>query len=352
MPFPSGSWKYSDEMMGQSTLIRMLGEIDMNRALLFTVYLALTVSPSEFAAAQTGSYPTKPIRWIVPFAPGGSVDTLARLAGTEISKNLGQQVIIDNRTGASGNIGTEVVARAAPDGYTIGSNTVPFVANTFLYKKVPYDVLSDFAPVSLMAATGNVMTVHPSLPVRSVRDLLQLAKSKPGALDYGTAGIGTNPHIAGELFNYLGKVNLVAVHYKGGYPALVATIAGEVPITVTSILESAAHITAGKLRAVGVTKLKRSPALPEVPTIAEAGLPGYEFAAWHILVAPKGTPTGVVSLLSENVKRILFAPGAPKHYEDRGLDVIASSPEEAANHLKNEMSKWGKVIKERGMRAD
>jgi len=280
------------------------------------------------------------------------VDILARLAGAELSKNLGQQVVIDNRTGASGNIGTEVVARAAPDGYTIGSNTVPFVANTFLYRKVPYDVLNDFTAISLMAATGNVMTVHPSLPVRSVRELLELARSKPGALNYGTAGIGTNPHIAGELFNYLGKVNLVAVHYKGGYPALVATIAGEMPVTVTSIIESAPHASAGKLRALGVTMVKRSPALPAVPTIAEAGLPGYEFTAWHILLAPKGTPPAVVALLNDNIKRILLAPGAPKQYADRGLDVVASSPEEAAAHLQKEMNKWGKVIKERGMRAD
>src|SRR5262245_44292656 len=168
------------------------------------------------AAAQSGSYPVKPIRWIVPFPPGGSVDVLARTVGTKLSETFGQQVLIDNRSGASGNIGTEVVARAAPDGYTIGSNTVPFVANTFLYKKVPYDVLTDFASVTLMATTASVLTVHPSLPARTVRELLQLAKSKPGALNYGSAGIGTNPHIAGELFNYLGKVNLTVVHFKGG----------------------------------------------------------------------------------------------------------------------------------------
>jgi tripartite-type tricarboxylate transporter receptor subunit TctC len=324
----------------------------MNKPLALAVSFAITLAPVTFARAQSAGYPTKPIRWIVPFAPGGSVDILARLASTELSKNLAQQVVVDNRTGASGNIGTEVVARAAPDGYTIGSNTVPFVANTFLYKKVPYDVLNDFAPVSLMATTGNVLTVHPSLPVHNVRELLQLAKSKAGALNYGTAGVGTNPHIAGELFNYLGKVNLVAVHYKGGYPALVAVISGEVPITVTSIIESSSNISAGKLRALGVTMLKRSPALPGVPTIAESGLPGYEFAAWHILLAPKGTPTAAIALLSDNIKRILLAPGAPKQYADRGLDVVASSPEEAATHLRNEMAKWGKVIKERGMRAD
>ena len=324
----------------------------MNKVVSAALCVVAAMSPAGFAAAQSPTYPAKPIRWIVPFAPGGSVDILARLAGAELSKNLGQQVVIDNRTGASGNIGTEVVARAAPDGYTIGSNTVPFVANTFLYRKVPYDVLNDFTAISLMAATGNVMTVHPSLPVRSVRELLELARSKPGALNYGTAGIGTNPHIAGELFNYLGKVNLVAVHYKGGYPALVATIAGEMPVTVTSIIESAPHASAGKLRALGVTMVKRSPALPAVPTIAEAGLPGYEFTAWHILLAPKGTPPAVVALLNDNIKRILLAPGAPKQYADRGLDVVASSPEEAAAHLQKEMNKWGKVIKERGMRAD
>ena len=315
------------------------------------VACALSAAPAHAAFAQA-SYPAKTVRWIVPFAPGGSVDTLARLLGQELTKTFGQQVVIDNRTGASGNIGTEIVARAAPDGYTIGSNTVPFVANTFLYSKVPYDVLNDFTPISVMAQTGNVLTVHPSLPARTVRDLVQLAKTKPGALNYGTAGVGTNPHIAGELFNYLGKVNLTAVHYKGGYPALVATISGEVPVTVTSILESAAQINAGKLRALGVTMQKRSAALPNVPTISEAGLPGYEFAAWHILIAPKATPANIATLLSDNVKKILFAPGAPKLYADRGLDVVGSSPEQAATHLRNEMSKWGKVIKERGMRAD
>ena len=324
----------------------------MKTVLLFAVSFAMAMSPARFAAAQSGNYPAKPIRWIVPFPPGGSVDILARLAGAKLAENLGQQVVIDNRSGASGNVGTEIVARAAPDGYTVVSNTVPFVANTFLYSRVPYDVLNDFAPVSLMASTANVLTVHPSVPAHSVRELLQLAKSRPGALNYGSAGVGTNPHIAGELFNYLGKVNLMVVHFRGGAPALVAAISGEVGITFTSVLESAPHVTARKLRALGVTGLKRSPAIPDVPPIAEAGLPGYEFVAWHVLLAPKGTPGAVVALLNDNLKRILLAPGQPQLYADRGLDVIASSPEECATYLKNEMSKWGKVIKERGMRAD
>ena len=244
---------------------RSIGKTVMKTVLLLAVSFAMAVSPARFAAAQSENYPAKPIRWIVPFPPGGSVDILARLAGAKLAENLGQQVVIDNRSGASGNVGTEIVARAAPDGYTVGSNTVPFVANTFLYSRVPYDVLNDFAPVSLMASTANVLTVHPSVPAHSVRELLQLAKSRPGALNYGSAGVGTNPHIAGELFNYLGKVNLVVVHFRGGAPALVAAIGGEVGITFTSVLESAPHITAGKLRALGVTGLKRSPAIPDVP---------------------------------------------------------------------------------------
>ena len=321
------------------------------RTTLAVLSFAAAVSTAGPAVAQSG-YPAKPIRWIVPFPPGGSVDTLARTVGVGLAKNLGQQIVIDNRSGASGSIGMEVVARAVPDGYTVGSNTLPFVANTFLYSRVPYDVLVDFVPVSLMANTANVLAVHPSVPARSVRDLLQLAKSRPGTLNYGTAGVGSNPHVAGELFNYLGKVNLTAVHFKGGAPAVVAAMAGEVGIAFSSVLETSAHFATGRLRPLGVTGAKRSPRLPDVPTIAEAGLPGYEFDAWHVLIAPKGTPPAVVALLSENVKKILLAPGEPKRFADRGLDVIASSPEECATHLRNEVVKLGRVVKERGMRAD
>ena len=217
---------------------------------------------------------------------------------------------------------------------------------------MPYDIRNDFVPVSIMASTAALMTVHPSVPAHSVRELLQLARSRPGALNYGSAGIGTNPHIAGELFNYLGKVNLTVVHYKGGAPAVVAGIGGEVGVTFSSALETAPHVASKRLRPLGVTGLKRSAVLPEVPTIAEAGLPGYEFDGWHVLVAPKGTPGAVVALLNDNLKRILRAPGQSRQYEERGLDVIASSPEESAAYLKSEMTKWGKVIKERGMRAD
>jgi tripartite-type tricarboxylate transporter receptor subunit TctC len=302
--------------------------------------------------AQTGGYPAKPVRLISPFPPGGSVDLVARLIAPKLSESLGQQVVVDNRSGASGTIGTELAARAAPDGYTLLVNTIPLVTNMYMFSRVPYDVLSDFAPISLLSSAQNVVTVHPSVPVYSVRELLQLAKSKPGALNYASAGPGTNPHIAGELFNYLGKVNLVVIHFKGGGPGLVATMSGEVSVSFSNIAETSAFVKSSRLRALGVTSLKRSPALPDVPTISEAGIPGYEFVTWHAMVAPKGTPGAIVAMLNERVVKVMRSPDTVKRFGDIGLDVVASSPEELAVHLKKEAAKWGKVIKERGMKAE
>ena len=315
-------------------------------------WIAPVIALASMQSAWAQDYPNKPIRWIVPFPPGGSVDILARLLSAKLTESFGQQVFVDNRSGASGTIGTELVARAAPDGYTVGSNTVPFVANTFLYSRVPYDVLNDFVPVSTMATTAALLAVHPSVPAHSARELLQLAKARPGALSYGSAGVGSNPHVAGELFNYMGKVNLMAVHYKGGAPAVVAAIGGEVSVTFSSALETTPHVKSKRLRPLAVTGLKRTAVLPDVPTIAESAIPGYEFDGWHILLAPKGTPGAIVALLNERIKRILRAPDQMRQYEERGLDVVASSPEESAAYLKSETAKWGKVIKERGMRAD
>ena len=314
---------------------------------------ALFSATSLFAIACVAqTFPSKPIRLLVPFPPGGSVDLVARLVGPKLSESLGQQIVIDNRSGASGNIAAELVARAAPDGYTLMVHTIPLVANTFLYSRVPYDVLNDFAPVSLLSSSPSLLAVHPSLPARSVRELLALARSRPGALNYGSAGVGTNPHIAGELFNYLGKVNIVAVHFKGGGPALIAAMSGEVGVAFTNFSETSAYVKAGRLRALGITSTTRSAVMPEVPTIAEAGLPGYEFVTWHGMLASKGTPRAVVALLSEKLGQTMRTPDQARLFEQRGLDVIASSPEEFAAHLKKELEKWGRVIKERGMKAD
>jgi len=259
---------------------------------------------------------------------------------------------VENRSGASGNIGTEIVARSAPDGYTLVLNTTPLVSNTFLYKKLPYDPINDFAPIMLVSSSQSVLAVHPSMPVRTVKELLALARAKPGQLNYGSAGPATNPHISGELFNYLGKVNIVVVHYKGGGPALIAAMSGEVGIVFANFAETSGNVKAGKLRALGVTSSKRAPTLPDVPTIAEAGLPGYEFTTWHGILAPKGTPRPIVTLLNDRLKKSLAAPDQAKRFADHGLDVIASTPEEFTAFIAAEYSRWGKVIRERGMRAE
>jgi len=302
--------------------------------------------------ADAQSYPTRPVRLLVPFPPGGSVDVVARALTPKLSERLGQQVVIENRSGASGSIGTEIVAHARPDGYTLLINTIPFVSNAYLYSQVPYDPFTDFLPVSWLCSSPATLVVNPSVPARSVRELLQLARSKPGALNYSAAGAGTNPHLAGELFNVLGEVDMVAIQYKGGGPSLLAALGGEVGITFPNISEAIPHAKAGRLFVLGVTGSKRSAALPDVPTIAEAGVPGYEFSTWHGVLAPKGTPAAIVSLLNAKLKESLAAPDLAHFFEQMGFDIVASTPEEFAAHLRRESEKWGKVIRERHIRAE
>jgi tripartite-type tricarboxylate transporter receptor subunit TctC len=301
---------------------------------------------------QAQNYPARPVRLIVPFPPGGSVDVVARALTPRLSEHLGQQVVIENRSGASGSIGTEIAARARPDGYTLLINTIPFVANAYLYRQVPYDPFVDFVPITWLCSSPGTLVVHPSVPARSVRELLQLARPKPGALNYSAAGAGTNPHLAGELFNVLGNVDMVAVQYKGGGPSLLAVLSGEVGITFPNISEAIPHAKAGKLYVLGVTGSKRSAALPDVPTIAEAGVPGYEFTTWHGMLAPKGTPAAIVSLLNARLKETLAVPDLARFFEQMGFEIVASTPEEFAAHLRRESEKWGKVIKERHIRAE
>ena len=298
------------------------------------------------------NYPARPVRLIVPFPPGGSVDVVARALTPKLSERLGQQVVIENRSGASGSIGTEIAAHAKPDGYTLLINTIPFVANAYLYSQVPYDPFTDFTPITWLCSSPGTLVVHPSVPARSVRELLQLARAKPGALNYSAAGAGTNPHLAGELFNVLGNVDMVAVQYKGGGPSLLAVLGGEVGITFPNISEAIPHAKAGKLYVLGVTGSKRSAALPDVPTIAEAGVPGYEFSTWHGMLAPKGTPAAIVSLLNARLKETLTVPDLAHFFGQMGFEIVASTPEEFAAHLRRESEKWGKVIKERRIRAE
>ncbi len=312
----------------------------------------LLVAVPLTAQSQTEAFPTKPIRVVVPFAPGGSVDLISRLVSAKMSELLGQQMIVDNRAGASGNIGSEMVARAPADGHTLLMNTLPFVVNLAIFPRVPYHPINDFAPVGQVSTSPSVLTVHPSVPVNSVKDLLALAKARPGQINYASAGIGTNPHIAGELFNYLGKTSLVAVHFKGGGPGLIAAMSGEVTATFTNIAETSAFVRAKKLRAIGISSLKRSPALPEVPTVDESGLRGYEFMTWFVLMAPAKTPRPVITQLNDAMRKALATPEQTRLFNDRGLDIVASTPDAASEHLKKELERWARVVKERGMKAE
>jgi tripartite-type tricarboxylate transporter receptor subunit TctC len=302
--------------------------------------------------AQADSYPNKPVRLVVPFPPGGSVDLNARLVSVKFAEVLGQQVVVDNRSGASGMIGSEAVARAAPDGYTLMLQSNPFITSTILYSKPLYDPLNDFAPISLLSTVPTAVSVHPSVPVRSVRELLAFARARPGQLNYASSGIGSNSHITGELFNLLGKTNIVAIQFKGGGPALQAAVSGEAPIAFSNVSETARMVEAKRLRALGVSSPKPSPVLPDVPPIAEAGLPGFEFHAWHGLLAPKGTPPKLVAFLNEKLRSAMAAPDQVKRFQDRGLEVVTNTPDEFAAYLREEQKKWGRVIRERNMKAE
>jgi tripartite-type tricarboxylate transporter receptor subunit TctC len=304
------------------------------------------------ALAQPAKYPDRPIRLIVPFPPGGTVDVNARILGPAVSSLIGQQIVVDNRAGASGIVGTAAAAREKPDGYTLLINTTPMVTNPLMFSKVPYNVLKDFEAISILSSTPSFMSVHPSVPVRTVSEMIKLAKARPGALNYGGAGIGTNPHIAGELFNHLAKTDIVVVQFKGGGPALIGAISGEVSIAFSGIAGAVGFVQSGRLRALGVTSLKPVKALPGVPPIAESGLPGYEFVAWFVLAAPKGTPREIIAMLNDQFRKAMSTPDTIRRFEADGLDVIGSTPEQAAATLESEVKKYAVLIKERGMKAD
>ena len=309
---------------------------------------AVAIQP---AYAQSAKYPERPIRLVVPFPPGGTVDVTARLVAPIVTSSIGQQVVIENRVGASGIIGSGYVARADADGYTLLINTTPLVTNTLMYNKVPYNVLTDFAPISNIASTPSFVSVHPSVPARSVKELINLAKTRPGTLNYGGAGTGTNPHIAGELFNYLAKTEIAVIQYKGGGPALTAVLSGEVSVSFSGVAGATGFVKSGRLRALGVTSLKPVPALPGVPTIASV-LPGYEFSAWFAVVAPKGTSRDIINLLNQHFNRGIKSPTLASRLESEGIEAVGTTPEQLSTHLAGELKKFANVIRERKMKAE
>lgn len=315
------------------------------------VVLATAAAAIAVTARAAERYPSKPIRLIAPFPPGGSTDFNARAIQDKFSALLGDQLIIDNRGGASGQIGTQIAMRSAADGYTLLLHTVAFVTSPMLYPGAGYDPVKNFAAVSLVSTVPMTISVHPSVPARSVQELLALAKSKPGSLNYGSAGIGTNSHITGELFNLLGHSAIVPVHYKGGGPALAAVISGEVQVGFSNVSQTVRMAEAGRLRPLAVSSLKPSPAFPALPTIAQAGLPGFEFVAWHVLVAPKGTPAAVVKTLSEKIRATLADPVILQRFEKGGMDAVPTTPKETTAYLRSEQVKWQRVIKERNIKA-
>ena len=313
--------------------------------------LALALPGPGVAQSPAGDYPTKPVRVVAPFPPGGSVDTVARLIGARLSESFGQTFVIDNRSGASGNIGMEIAAKAPGDGYTLVVNTIPMVTNQFMYGKSSYVLERDFLPISLLTTTAAVLVGHPSVPAKTVRELITLANSRSTPIRYGSAGAGTNPHISGELFNYLAKTNIEVIQFKGGGPSMVALLSGEINMGYPLLPSAIEHTRGGRLRALGVSSLKRAPQMPDLPTIAET-LPGYEFGTWQGMLAPKHTPAGIINTLGARIKKTLGAPDQIKRFNSAGLDIVASTPAEFAVHLRKESEKWGKVIRERGMKVE
>ena len=317
-------------------------------ALIFVV-AGLLADPS----AQAQNWPSKPIRLVVPFPPGGTTNVVARLLGQELSKSLDQPVVIDNRPGAAGNIGADSVAKSPPDGHTLLMGTVGTHAiNASLYKKMPYDTVRDFAPVMLVAAVPNILVVHPSLPVHSVKELIAYAAANPGKLNFASSGSGSSIHLSGELFKTMAGVNMTHVPYKSSAPPLTDLIGGQVQLMFDNLPSALPHVKSGKLKALAVTSAKRSPILPDLPTIAESGLPGFETSSWFGVLAPAGTSKEIIAKLNFDIVRLLRSPDMQERFLQHGAEPLGIPAEEFAAHIKAEMAKWAKVVKESGATAD
>ena len=305
------------------------------------------------AAAFAQTYPSKPIRLIVPFPPGGSADILARAIGQKAGEGLGQPFVVENRPGAGTAIGADALAKSAPDGYAVMIGTVSSHAiNPALNPKLPYDPLKDFTPVSLVATIPFAMIVHPSVPAKNVQEFIALAKAKPGSLNYSSAGNGTSNHLAGELLKSMARIDIVHVPYKGSAPALNDLIAGQVSLMFDLVLTAAPHVKAGAVRGLAVTGAQRSSALPELPTVAESGVPGYEVSAWFGIFAPAGLAQSVVQRLNAEFVKGLQQPDLRQRLASQGAEPLTSTPDEFGNYLRSEIAKWAKVVKESGMKVD
>ena len=311
--------------------------------------LLLTIA-APLAAAQT--YPSRPVHLIVPAAAGGTIDILARALSSKLSDGLGQPVVVENRPGAGTNIGMEAAVRAPADGHTAVIGGTPVAINRTLYSKMTFDPGKDLAPVSLLVMSGNVLVVNPSLPVKSVSELIAYARTRPGELHFGSPSTGSTPHLAGELFNSLAGVKMVHVPYKGAAQGLTDLIGGRLQLSFDNIPPAIPHVRSGKLRALAVTASKRSNLLPELPTVAEAGLPGFDVSAWFGMLVPAATPRPVVQRLHGEIVKALGDPALRERLEALGFEVIGSTPEEFAARIGTETTRWARIIKESGAKAD
>jgi tripartite-type tricarboxylate transporter receptor subunit TctC len=312
-----------------------------------SIFLLACTLAVPVALAQ--DYPTRTIRMVVPSSPGGGTDLTARTIAPKLSELLGQQVVVENRPGGGTLIGNDIVAHAPPDGYTLlmGVSTLAILPN--MHTKMPYDTLKDLAPVSQVVAVPNALSVHPSVPARTVKELIALARKRPGQINYASAGLGTSPHLSTELFKSMAKIDIVHLPYKGSGPAAVGVLAGEAAMMFSSVPSIVGHARAGRLRPLGVTTTKRTPALPDVPTISEAGLPGYEAQQWFGIAAPGGTPRAIVERLHKETAAALRDPKVASQFTNQGGIPVGSSPQEFAAYLRSEIDKWARVIKEAGI---
>jgi tripartite-type tricarboxylate transporter receptor subunit TctC len=328
----------------------MMQTIQSLLAKVMVMSLGALLALTAVAAAQ--DYPTKPVRLIIPFPPGGSNDVVGRVFATKLAERLGKQVIVDNRgAGAGGIVGTEVAHGAPPDGYTILIISLAHAVNPWLYK-LPYDPIKGFTPIAMLGSGPVVLVVNPELPVKSVKELVDLAKQQPGKLQYASAGIGSFQHLSGELFKLTAGTNILHVPFKGGGPAMIDVIGGHTKVMFSSLVQTTPHIKSGKLRALGVGGLTRNPVLPDIPTIAEAGVPTYESVNWWGLVAPAGTPPAIVEKLHREIAAVQDNPEVQQQFANEGASVVKMSTAEFAQHMVKEMNKWERVVKEGGIKAE
>jgi tripartite-type tricarboxylate transporter receptor subunit TctC len=317
-------------------------------SILFAAMMALAAGGTW---AQAG-YPAKPVRLVVPSSPGGGTDITARILAPKLTERLGQQIVVENRAGAGTMIGTEVVAKAAPDGYTLLMGLSTLAINPAMYKKVPFDPVRDFAPISQVIAAPNMLVVHPSVPAKTVKELIAFARARPGQLNYASAGHGTNPHLSMELFLSMTGLKVVHIPYKGLAPGIVDLLAGHVTLATATMLTGLPHVKSGRLRLLGTTGAKRAAVLPDEPTVAEAGVPGYEASQWYGVLAPAQTPKEIVARLHAEIVRILQAPDMKQKLAADGTDPVGSSPEEFARYIRSELTKWGKVARDAGIQPE